>query len=33
MMGVLETLDPELANADVPLAKTFHPTFAKAAEA
>ncbi|MGY5803621.1 ABC transporter substrate-binding protein [Rhizobium sp. LEGMi12c] len=32
MMGVLKTLDPELANADVPFDKTFDPTFAKAAK-
>lgn len=30
MMGVLKTLDPELANADVPFDKTFDPSFAKA---
>jgi NitT/TauT family transport system substrate-binding protein len=32
MMGVLKTLDPELANADVPFDKTFDPTFARAAK-
>ncbi|MBO9134852.1 MULTISPECIES: ABC transporter substrate-binding protein [Rhizobium] len=32
MMGVLKTLDPGLANADVPFSKTFDPTFAKAAK-
>lgn len=30
MMGVLKTLDPELATADVPFDRTFDPTFAKA---
>lgn len=32
MMGVLKTLDPELANADVPFDKTFDPKFVKAAK-
>jgi NitT/TauT family transport system substrate-binding protein len=32
MMGVLKTLDPDLANADVPYEKTFDPQFVKAAK-
>jgi NitT/TauT family transport system substrate-binding protein len=32
MMGVLKSLDPELANADVAFDQTFDPAFVKAAK-
>jgi NitT/TauT family transport system substrate-binding protein len=32
MMSVLKTLDPELADADVPYDKTFDPRFIKASK-